>query len=79
LKVDPPGIPIDPALPGATTTPQATHQTPADRLTVWQMTSGLMGMFAKTKNKTLTTTALLCLLALHCGGICLLKHFGFGF
>jgi hypothetical protein len=79
LEVDPPGIPIDPALPGATTTPQATHQTPADRLTVWQMTSGLMGMFAKTKNRTLTTTALLCLLALHCGGICLLKHFGFGF
>jgi hypothetical protein len=71
-KVDPPDIPTNLALPGAAAAPQAVPQTSAERLTAWQMTSGLMGMFAKIKNETLTITALLCLLVLHFGGISLL-------
>lgn len=69
--VDPLGTATTLALQGATTAPQAAAQTSTGRLTVWQTTSGLVRMFAKSKNKTLMT-ALLFFLLLHFGGASLL-------
>jgi hypothetical protein len=70
--IDPPGISTVSTLQGATAALQAAPQTSADRLTVWQTTSGLMRMFAKSKNKTLIMTALLFLLMLQLRGMSLL-------
>jgi hypothetical protein len=63
--VDPPGIPTNLALHDAAIASQAAPKTSADRLAVWQMTTGLVRMFAKSDNKRLITTALLFLLMLH--------------
>jgi hypothetical protein len=70
--VDPPGVATTPGLQGATTSPQASPRTSADWSTVWEKTSGLIRMFAKSEIRNLTTTALLCLLILHFAGISLL-------
>ena len=67
--VDPPGIATVPAVQGTTTALQAAPQAPAGRLTVWQITTGLMRMLAKSKNKTLMIAALLFLLMLQFGGV----------
>jgi hypothetical protein len=64
--VDPLGTAM---IQGASTAPQAAPQAPADRLTVWQTTTGLMRIFAKSDNKTLLIAALLFVLMLHFGGI----------
>jgi hypothetical protein len=66
--VDPPGIATNPVLQGAATAPQSGPKPTSDRLTVWQMTSGLVRMFAKSGNKMLITIALLFLLMLHFAG-----------
>jgi hypothetical protein len=70
--VDPPGVATIPGLQGVTISPQAAPQTSADWSTVWEKTSGLMRMFAKSEVRDLTTAALLCLLMLHFAGISLL-------
>jgi len=70
--VNPPRVATVPALQETTKAVQVTPQASVDRLTVWQTTSGLMRMFAKSKNKTLMITALLFLLMLHSAGMSLL-------
>jgi hypothetical protein len=69
LTVDAPGIATNLALQRAFTAPQAASETSAGRLTVWQTTTGLTRMFAKSDNKMMITTALLFFLVLHFAAI----------